>query len=204
MRDFFYFWSSDANIRMTNKSDIREFMKRKRGNLSKEEFRERSSAIMENLLSLPEFFRCDVVHTYISSKNNEVDTHDIIRLLVKQKKRVVVPIADPATKMMKHSEIFSLSELVGGAHGILVPKMYRPVPVHELQAVIVPALAVDREGNRLGFGAGYYDRFLHDVQLPSIALAFDFQLTNRLPVEATDVPVSFVVTESSIIRIPSR
>jgi 5-formyltetrahydrofolate cyclo-ligase len=185
---------------MISKSTVREKLKLQRQQLSKAEARERSKLILEQLLTLPVFFRSDVIHTYVSSKNNEADTHELIRILVKQKKRVVVPIADKVTKTMRHSELFSLGELIGGAYGILEPRMYRPVPVEDLQVIIVPALAVDRNGNRLGFGAGFYDRFLHDVQLPTIALAYDFQVLNGVPCEATDVPVSYIVTENEIIR----
>ena len=185
---------------MISKATLREQLKLERHNLSKQYVRERSKMIVEQLLSLPEFFRADVVHTYISSKNNEVDTHELIRVLLKHKKRVVVPIAEKATKLMKHSELFSLSELVGGAYGILEPRMYRPVSASDLQVVVVPALAVDRNGNRLGFGAGFYDRFLQDISLPTIALAYDFQIIKEVPQETTDIPVSFVVTEQEIIR----
>ena len=185
---------------MTGKSTLRERMKLEREKLSKGEVRERSTLIVEQLLSLPEFFRSDVIHTYISSKKNEVDTHELIRVLLKRKKRVVVPIADKTTKSMKHSELFSLSELVGGAYGILEPKMYRPVPAADLEVIVVPALAVDKKGNRLGFGAGFYDRFLHDIQLPTIVLAYDFQVIDDVPRENTDIPVSFIITEQEIIR----
>lgn len=185
---------------MKSKIVLREQLTVQREAMSKKECRERSSSIFENLVTLPEFFRADVVHTYISSKKNEVDTHDMIRLLLKHKKRVVVPISDKATKLMKHSELFSLSELVGGAYGILEPRMYRPVPVEDIQVIIVPALAVDKKGNRLGFGAGFYDRFLHDVQLPVISLVYDFQIVPEVPKESTDVPVSFIVSENEIIH----
>ncbi len=184
---------------MSSKHSIRERLKQERAALSKNDVRERSSLILEQLLSLPPFFRCDVVHTYISSKNNEADTHELIRLLIKRKKRVIVPVADKATATMAHSEIFSLSELVGGAYGILVPRMVRPVTVSAVQCVIVPALAVDRSGNRVGYGAGFYDRFLASVSVPTIALAYDFQLLRSVPAEPTDIPVSYVVTESEIV-----
>jgi 5-formyltetrahydrofolate cyclo-ligase len=185
---------------MNSKMLLRERLKNQRDELSKNDCRERSSLILANLVTMPDFFRADVVHTYISSKKNEVDTHEIIRMLLKQKKRVVVPIGDKATKQMKHSELFSLSELVGGAYGILEPRMYRPVPVSDIQVVIVPALAVDRKGNRLGFGAGFYDRFLQDVQLPIISLVYEFQVVQSVSQESTDIPVSFIVTENEIIR----
>ena len=185
---------------MISKGTLREKIKQQRERLSKREARERSKLILENLLTLPEFFRADVVHTFVSSKNNEVDTHELIRVLFKQKKRVIVPIAEKGAKLMKHSEIFSLGELSSSSFGILEPRMYRPVSVADLQVIVVPALAVDRKGNRIGFGAGYYDRFLHDVQLPTIVPVYDFQVVNKVPAMTTDVPVSFIVTESEIIR----
>jgi 5-formyltetrahydrofolate cyclo-ligase len=189
---------------MKNKTLLREEFKARRLSISKNEVRKRSQLIVEELLTLPEFFKADVVHTYISSKNNEVDTHDLIRLLLKQRKRVVVPIAEKATKTMKHSELLSLSELIGGAYGIFEPKMYRPVPVADIEVVVVPALAVDRQGNRLGYGAGFYDRFLQDVSRPTIALAYDFQVIDRVPQESTDVPVSYIVTDQEIIRCATK
>jgi 5-formyltetrahydrofolate cyclo-ligase len=185
---------------MVSKNTLREKLKLQRERLSKREVREQSKLIFENLLLLPEFFRADIVHTYISAKNNEVDTHEMIRLLFKKKKRVVVPIADKETKQLRHSEIFSLSELIVGSFGIPEPRMYRPIAVGDLQVVIVPALAVDRNGNRIGFGAGFYDRFLHDVQLPTIVPVYNFQVVNAVPHESTDIPVSFIVTETEIIR----
>lgn len=175
-------------------------MKEERDRLSKREVRERSKLIVENLFLLPEFFRADTVHTYISSKNNEVDTHELIRLLLKQKKRVVAPIADRATRQLHHSEIFSLSEVGTASFGILEPRIYRPVAVADIQVIVVPALAVDRNGSRIGLGAGFYDRFLHDVQLPTVTLAYDFQVVDKVPTEQTDVPVSFIVTDREIIK----
>lgn len=187
---------------MDTKDRIRKRMKSRRAELSRKEVYERSDAILQNLLSVPGFFRADTVHAYISSKNNEADTHELVRLLLKQRKRVVVPVADRESGTMRHAEIRSLSELVGGDFGILVPRMVRPVPADALQAVVVPALAADRRGHRVGYGAGFYDRFLAGITVPTFVLAYDFQLIPQVPNEPTDVPVSFVVTEEEVI--PTR
>lgn len=185
---------------MSSKETLRRKLKEEREHLSKRDGRDLSKRILENLFLLPDFFRSDVVHTYVSSKKNEVDTHELIRVLLKQKKRVVVPIAEKATKQMRHSELYSLSELGTGSYGILEPRMYRPVNIADVNIIVVPALAVDRKGNRLGFGAGYYDRFLHDVNIPTVALAYDFQIVGEVPADQTDVPISFIVTENEIIK----
>jgi 5-formyltetrahydrofolate cyclo-ligase len=196
----FYFILFLLFLTMKSKKEIRERIKKKREKLSKEEVKERSSLIFSNLLIVPAFFRSEVVHLYISSKNNEVDTHNIIRWLLKEKKRVVVPVVDVETKTMRHSEIFSLSELAVNPYGIYEPKLEQPVKTSELDCIIIPALAVDRKGNRVGFGGGFYDRFLQNVQLPTIALAYEFQLLEELPVEEFDVKISAIVTENQIIK----
>ena len=185
---------------MHTKKDIRESIRIQRDALSSREMKRRASMIFANLLVLPAFFRSDVIHTYVSSKNNEVDTHDLIRWMLKERKRVVVPISDTATKHMRHSEIFSLSELSVNSFGIYEPKLERNVKPEEIEVIIVPVLAVDRKGNRIGFGGGFYDRFLHDLQIPSVALAYDFQIYNSIPVEKHDHPVSFIISENEIIR----
>lgn len=155
-------------------------------------------------MTLPDFFRHDVVHTYVSSKENEADTHELIRVLLKQKKRVIVPIADPATKTMLHSELRSLSELKPGAYGILEPTMQRLVPASLPGVIVVPAVAVDRSGNRLGYGAGFYDRFLQERNCPTVTIVYDFQVVERVPTEKTDIPVSYIVTEQEIIRCRNK
>jgi len=185
---------------MNDKNALRELMKKRRDSLTSSDVKDRSLKIFSNVLSLPAFFSADVVHSYVSSKNNEADTHDLIRWLLKEKKRVVVPIVDMKLKSMRHSEIFSLSELAVSSHGIFEPKMERIVRASEIEVVLVPAVAVDRRGFRIGFGGGFYDRFLHDMQLPTIALAYDFQVVESVPNENHDHPVSFIVTDTEIIR----
>jgi len=185
---------------MVTKESIRNRMKHRRAELSRREVYQYSAVIADQLLSIPEYFRADTVHIYVSSKNNEVDTHELIRLLIRQKKRVVVPIAETGSQELKHSEIYSLSELVGGAYGILVPRMHRPVSTQNVQVVVAPALAVDRNGTRIGFGTGFYDRFLAMVNVPTFALVYSFQILPKIPAESTDIPVSFVVSEREIVR----
>jgi 5-formyltetrahydrofolate cyclo-ligase len=196
----FYFYRSGWFICMNSKKDIRNFIRTKREKMSKDEVKEKSSLIFSNLLTLPAFFRADVVHTYISSKKNETDTHELIRWLIKERKKVVVPISEMETKTMRHSELLALSDLKVNSMGIYEPKLERLVKVSDLDVVLVPALAVDKTGNRLGFGAGFYDRFLNGLTIPSVALAFDFQLLEDIPAEEFDVKMNYIVTESKILK----
>lgn len=185
---------------MNTKTSIRLSQKQFRDALPKKEIAERSSRIFSNLLLVPEFFRADCIHTYVSSKNNEVDTHQLIRWLLKEKKRVVVPIVNAETKAMEHSEIFSLSELRQSSLGIFEPTIRRIVKPSAIHVVIVPALAADRRGNRIGFGGGFYDRFLSATTVPSIVLAYNFQIIPDIPVESFDRRVSYIVTEDGVIK----
>jgi len=194
LRTFFY------PVSMKTKDDLRTVMRKRREEMSKDEVKERSSLIFSNLITLPAFFSADVVHTYVSSKKNEVDTHNLIRWMLKEKKRVIVPVADRTTKLMRHSEIFTLSELAMNGFGTLEPKLERPAKISDIDIVIVPALAVDLHGGRIGFGAGYYDRFLHDLKPPAIALAYDVQVLDQLPQEPFDEKLSWIVTETRIVR----
>jgi len=114
-------------------------------------------------------------------------------------KRVVVPVAVPRTKQLRVSEVRNLqAELVRGSHGVWEPKpsSRRPVALREIDLALVPGIAFDRRGHRLGHGHGYFDRFL--ARLPkttrTIGLAFRFQLLDHLPVAAHDHAVQTVLT----------
>ncbi|CUS91999.1 5-formyltetrahydrofolate cyclo-ligase, partial [Candidatus Kryptonium thompsonii] len=93
----------------------------------------------------------------------------------------------------------SISELKKSTFGILEPEKIREVGLSEIDLVLVPAIAVDRFGNRIGFGAGYYDKFLSQVNCPKIALVYDFQIVDKIETSPSDVPVDFIVTETEII-----
>ncbi len=159
-----------------------------------------SQAIISRLEALPTFQQAQVIHTYVAWRN-EVGTHDLIRRLLQEGRRVAVPKVEPATGQLQHYFITAFSELQKGAFGILEP----PLDPNGLAApsqfdlVLVPGLAFDRAGNRLGMGKGHYDRFLAEVHAPKIALAYDFQLVEKLPVEAHDQRVNIIITEKNVI-----
>jgi len=182
-----------------NKKLIRDKVLSIRNSLSPEEAKARSRLIFQNLKTLPIFNTANTVHTYVSSKKNEVDTIEIISYLFSVGKRVVVPVVDKDRKVMRHSELKSISELKKSTFGILEPEKIREVGLSEIDLVLVPAIAVDRFGNRIGFGAGYYDKFLSQVNCPKIALVYDFQIVDKIETSPSDVPVDFIVTETEII-----
>lgn len=165
----------------------------------KEEERLRKSfKISEKLFALKDFIEAKTVLFYLSF-DGEVDTQRMIRDSIKHGKRVAVPAIQKEHKKIIPSLIEEFdSELKMGPHGVRHPKEehLRPVPLEHLDIVIVPGLAFDEAGNRLGRGMGYYDRFLSQLpkSVPTIGLAFDFQILRDFPpLEPHDFSVSKVL-----------
>ncbi len=182
-----------------DKQSIRREILSVRSSLTKDEVNKRSKLIFENLKKFPIFLSANVIHTYISSKKNEVDTVEIIKYLLSSGKKVIVPVVDKERKILLHSELESLSELKPSTFGILEPEIIKEVDIERIDLVLVPAVAVDRRGNRIGFGGGYYDKFLNQVRCPKVALVYDFQVVEEIIPSPGDVPVDFIITENEII-----
>lgn len=161
---------------------------------------EHSAAVVAKLEAQPFFQRAAIVHTYVSWRN-EVSTHELIRSMLKQEKTVVVPRIEGAAGTLAHARIQSLSDLKPGAYGI--PEPPQPVEAYDLsqiEVVLVPGVAFDRMGYRLGFGGGYYDAFLTQMDALRVGLAFDLQLVDEVPRRAEDEKVDIIVTETGILR----
>jgi len=101
-----------------------------------------------------------------------------------------------------HSEIKSFDELKKGTFGILEPPQdrFRKVRISEFDLVIVPGIAFDLTGHRIGFGGGFYDSFLGSITATKIALAYEFQIVDEIPTRAEDVKIDILVTEKSVYR----
>ncbi len=169
--------------------------------MSPEEAAVKSTAVLRQLEALPEIQSAPTVLTYISSKDNEVDTRGFIASLLYQKKTALVPIA-LENRIMAWSELHNLSEAVPGKFGILepLPQYRRIVDPSDDAPVLVPGIAFTKRGARIGYGGGYFDTFLADFPGPKIGLAFDCQILRNFPVDEHDVPVDLVVTESALFR----
>ena len=143
---------------------------------------------------MEEFKKAKCVMFYVS-KHYEVSTHDMIDESIAMGKKVVVPITLKEEKMLKPSELKDRkTELVEGHYGVHQPheKHIRPVSLEEVNLMLIPGLAFDRSGHRLGHGGGYYDRFLEKMPptVFTVGLAFGFQVVDELPRYPTDIPVN--------------
>lgn len=179
------------------KSKIREQIKAKRDSLSKEELLHLSKLVIENLSSIDDFNKRNNIMFYIS-KDNEVHTHNIIKSLMK-KKKIIVPITDKNSLIA--SELTDFSNLKLGPFSVLEPTTIKEISPDDIDIVIIPGVAFDRNGNRVGYGKGYYDIFLKKTNALKIALAFDFQVVDKIETSTHDVSVDIIVTEKEIIKI---
>jgi 5-formyltetrahydrofolate cyclo-ligase len=158
----------------------------------------KSFKIQNKLFSLLEFIKAKRILFYLSFAG-EVETFRMVDKAVLLGKQVAVPVINTKIKMLIASLfVDGKSQLEIGPYGIYQPKRecIRKIPLSTIDLIIVPALAFDSQGNRLGRGKGYYDRFLHSLPktIPTVGLAFSFQILDRIPsLEPHDFPVDRVV-----------
>ena len=178
----------------------------RRDALSPDEIRRKSAAVGSHLLELPEFQRARTVMLFVSF-GSEIDTLPIIEQALRNGKRVAAPRVDRLTRALIPCLITDqANDLAPGAYGIREPQGHcLPVPIDEIDVVIVPAVVWGEDGYRVGYGGGYYDRFLARVpHAVWIGLGFEMQVESDVPHESTDLKVDMLVTESQIRRFDDR
>ncbi|RLG18504.1 5-formyltetrahydrofolate cyclo-ligase [Candidatus Micrarchaeota archaeon] len=171
----------------------------KRKKHEREHIESKSASIMSKLFELPEFEKAGVVLFY-ASKRDEVQTLEMIQAALDKGKKIVLPITVVEGKNLILSEIKSVRELVEGAFGVLEPANFVPVEERLIELAVVPGVAFDSQGDRIGHGMGYYDKLLKKLKCPIIGLAFEFQLVDDIPEEEHDVRVHKIITEKRVIE----
>lgn len=180
-----------------NKDELRNSMKSKRRPLSKDFIKNSSMAISNNILSLESIINAKNIMVYLSSFN-EPDTFELTSKLLDLKKNISVPVSDVDTCTITPSLITSLDTLKKGAYGIYEPTEILSVPVNTIETVLIPGIAFSKSGDRLGFGKGYYDRFLSEFQGTKIGICYDFQILDTIPITSHDVKMDLIITEKRI------
>lgn len=160
------------------------------------------SVILKRALALQEYADADVLYTYVS-KEAEADTKALISAALEAGKFVAVPRCEPKTLRMKFLEISSLSDLESGTYGVLEPIPQKCPPVRDSGKAfcIVPGLCFDFQGYRLGYGKGYYDRFLSEFSGFTVGLCYAGCVHSKLPHGFYDRPVDMLVTEKYIRKM---
>ena len=157
--------------------------------------------MLESLLNWKVYKKAGVIHTYISLPD-EPDTRAIIENCWSSGKIVTVPLVLTNTYDLFHSEIKSFDDLISGMYGIQEPSPESRIIMTPdmFDLVIVPGVAFDKKGRRIGLGKGYYDRFLELTSAFRLALAFDCQLLENVPSELHDIPMDAILSESGILE----
>ncbi|KHO46627.1 MAG: 5-formyltetrahydrofolate cyclo-ligase [archaeon GW2011_AR3] len=181
------------------KENLRKHFLEKRNALQEKQIQDWSRIIRANLESLPEFQRARSCMVFVS-KGSEVFTHDLIQENL-TRKRISVPATTKAHIIPAVINYFD--ELKEGMFGILEPRKIVEMDKEDIDLVIVPGIAFDETGNRLGYGKGYYDKFLKLVGCPKIALSFEMQIAEEVPRHSNDVKMDIIVTEQRVIK-PGR
>jgi 5-formyltetrahydrofolate cyclo-ligase len=185
------------------KKDIRASILQQRNSMSASEIAQKSSLIKEQLFGLKEFQGARTILFYVSY-GSEVATHEMIRACLARRKKVVVPCTDTKNNLLFLSELRQWDDLGVGAYHIQEPlvECRCEVPLDSMDLIIVPGIAFDCAGHRIGHGMGYYDRLLSEsIKAMKIGLAFELQLVENIPAEHHDVSVDVIITEKRIIRI---
>lgn len=184
------------------KQKLRTELKAVRMAMPKEEQQKKDAAILKRLVTLPEYQTAKRVFVYVSTAI-EVDTHALIERALADGKIVAVPRCTPGKIAMTFHQIGSFKELMPGAFGVLEPD---PVKSPELRddrqsICILPGLGYDLSGYRLGYGKGYYDRFLSRYHGVRIGLCYNGCVRERLPHGRYDRAASILVTEKFVKRL---
>ncbi len=164
-------------------------------------------ALENHLFSIPSFSGARTLMLYASIRD-EVPTHALMARLLAAGRHVVLPVAQKEDKSITPAYLSSMDDLSSGLFGVPEPKGEgrQDCEPSSIDVALIPALAFDLQGHRLGHGLGYYDRFLPKLSCPLIGLAYDAQIAPRLPREAHDHPVNFIVSEKRVVvckRMPA-
>jgi 5-formyltetrahydrofolate cyclo-ligase len=182
---------------------IRKTIIQKREALGDLEKDEKNLAIAQRLFGMDEFKKSKTIFCFLST-SFEVQTERIIRESLRLGKQVLVPLLDPGENL-KASRIPSMDiDFVLGEYGVRqpAPKFRDIVPFSNIDFVVVPGLAFDSFGNRIGYGGGFYDKFFKKItgNVSRVAVGYDFQLFNLVPHSDLDEPVHFLITETTALR----
>jgi len=178
-----------------NKDQQRHQIKQLLMNMSLKDYEEKSQELCEALLQEPSIKEGETIALTISVFP-EVDTRSIILKLWAMGKRVVVPKCDHRTKQMIFYNLTNFDELVPAPMGLFEPNplITSSIMYKQIDVCIVPGIVFDQRGYRIGYGGGYYDRFLPHFNGSKISIAFDEQLVYEVPYELHDIPIDLLIT----------
>lgn len=181
---------------MMEKKDIRKTILQSRQALSKEEVYQKSNLIFQTLKECSEYRNAELLYLYMDFKN-EVMTRDIIEDAYKLGKKIAIPKIEENEMHFYYLE--QMEDAKTGYFGIREPKSLERVTDSQ-GIMITPGIAFDLQGYRIGYGKGFYDRYLHTNPVSKkIAIAFEVQIVEAIPYDTHDIPMNIIITEDRTI-----
>lgn len=183
---------------MTKKSkqELRQKIKHKRSQLDCLYIQNAQQQITQHMIACKEFKEATTIFCFVGTKD-EIDTMPILGEVLRLKKRLVVPKCLEYGRMQAY-QITALSQLEAGYQGIQEPiQTCKQIDKNEIDLAIVPCLTCNLEGQRLGYGGGFYDRYLQKRNYKTVVLCFEQLLETQIPVEGWDQTIDVVVTENA-------
>lgn len=182
------------------KKVLRKRTMEKLNGLSKEYRRVADREICQKILALPEYRDADTIFTFVGTRD-EIDTTCLIEAALQAGKTVGVPKSSDGGIMAVYA-IRGLQDLRPGRFGILEPgEDALPVAIEDIGFCVIPCLACDLKGNRLGHGGGYYDRYLSRRRMDTAVVCYHELVLPEVPVMAHDIPIDRVVTEQVVVEL---
>ncbi len=180
-----------------DKKEIRKNMISKRDNILKEAKEIMDKNIILKLKESEYYKKSKNIFIYLGF-GSEIDTMSYIQEFINEGKHIFIPRTDIKTKKMEAVEITSLEGLKENKYGILEPEFCK----NNLDLIILPGVAFDLVGKRIGYGGGYYDRYLENIdkKIIKVALIYDFQLLENVPAEEHDIKADYIITETMSIK----
>lgn len=177
-----------------NKKELRKVILNKRQSITAEDYLDKSAAVCERLKQNRRFSQAGSVHVYYPIKG-EVDIKPAIDYLWQTGKQVIMPRADFKTKDMQNYYVISFGQLEKTHYGLFEPRTTSPLHLGSPEVVIVPGVAFSEDRYRLGYGGGFYDRFLSGIDSYLIGVAFEEQIVDLLPRETHDQKLNLILTD---------
>jgi 5-formyltetrahydrofolate cyclo-ligase len=188
-----------------DKKILRKEIINKRENIDIADREKMDKEIIKRFCESEYYKKAKKIFIYISYCS-EINTRGIIQKALDESKEIYVPRTELDTRSMDAVRITSLDNLVKSSYGILEPSKEKlGINPNELDLIVVPGVAFDRDGGRIGYGAGFYDRYFKKIddknvgRIKKLVLAYDFQVIDKVPMNKHDVTIDYIITENEFI-----
>ncbi|MFL0252338.1 5-formyltetrahydrofolate cyclo-ligase [Clostridium neuense] len=179
-----------------NKSELRKKILEIRNSIDVYEKQVKDSKIFNNIINSYQYKHSNNIFIFVSY-SSEVDTHKVIEYSLKNGKRIFVPKVISKKLGMEVIEIRGFSDLKRSKYGILEPCENNYIRPEEIDVAFIPGLAFDKKGGRLGYGGGFYDRYLKLLKKSTakIGLCYSFQVIENVPMEEYDIRIDGIIED---------